>query len=132
MRISLLTLPVIICIVLLIPGFTGCKSTVAGDLIVEAAPRPVQLETKADVYQVFGVPSTIRTAGENIDMYYVYNQTAGGSLGIGNMLIGLTAQRAHTAANTVVFRVNPEGRVVSVNQLRGTGVLRNTFWPFGD
>lgn len=115
----------------LLVGSLGCKSSTGGDLLVEDAVPSMEFKTREDVYRVFGVPDTIRQAGENTDHYYVFRRTGGGGFGVGSAFVGIFFSRSHHAENTLVFRIDPAGKVISMNRMLGTSVLRGSIWPFG-
>lgn len=115
----------------LLAGSLGCKTSTGGDLLVEDVVPSATFNTKADVYRIFGVPNTIRKAGENTDHYYVFRRSGGGGFGVGSAFIGVFFSRTHHTENTLVFRIDPAGKVISMNRMNGTAVLRGSVWPFG-
>lgn len=109
---------------------SGCKSTADGRKTLAEDVTITDLKTKPEIMREFGGPSNILYLGDQELMIYRHRLGRGGGIGVGNYAVAFLIQREHQCADTAIFRIDKQGRVIDSSVLQNTDKINNSIWPF--
>ena len=108
----------------------GCTSTVRGGQPGTELAALEQIKTRNDAFLAFGTPNNIvHDKGDRL-YYFISGLESGGGVGLGAIVWSLLfIEREHLVNNTLVVRIDPNGRVVSFEALDAQHIRRSSIWP---
>ena len=89
-------------------------------------------QTRAELYQQYGVPDAIRVQGEDRWLRYDHVEAKGMTLGARYYALGFIIGRSQSYGDHLLVRVNPDDRITAVQPDVNSDQLRYRPWPFGD
>ena len=108
----------------------GCTSTIRGSQVDAEQAALEQIKTRDDALLAFGTPSNIALDGNDRLYYFTSGMESGGHFGLGSMLWQVIfIGREHLVNDTLIVRVDRNGRVVSFEPLIAQPIRRSKIWP---